>query len=283
MMLHQEDLSRLAGREVYDRSDTRIGKVGQIYMDSTTGEPEWLCVNTGLFGMSESFVPMRDAQLKGDDVYVAFDKDQVKDAPNIDPGQEGISVEQEQRLYDYYGGLGWQAPQRSGVGEPGTRGAEAGTWDRDSEARDSGTWDRDSTGDRDSGMRVGESGVRGGDDAMTRSEERLRVDKERQRTGTARLRKYVTTESVETKVPVQREEARIEREPITEANRDSALGGPDITESEHEVTLHAERPVVEKETVPVERVRLTKDTVTDEQTVSEELRKEQIDTDRPDR
>jgi uncharacterized protein (TIGR02271 family) len=92
----------------------------------------------------------------------------------------------------------------------------------------------------------------------------------------------VTTEQVQTTVPVQREEARLEREPITDANRDAALSGPDITESEHEVTLREERPVVDKETVPVERVRLTKDTVTDEETVGGEVRKEQIETDLPD-
>jgi len=91
------------------------------------------------------------------------------------------------------------------------------------------------------------------------------------------------TEPVETTVRVRRDEPRIEREPITESNRDAAVAGPDITESEHEVTLHAERPVVAKETVPVERVRLTKETVTDEQTVGDEVRKEQIDTDTPER
>jgi stress response protein YsnF len=55
------------------------------------------------------------------------------------------------------------------------------------------------------------------------------------------------------------------------------IAGADITEEEHEVTLHAERPVVAKETVPVERVRLGKETVTQDQEVSETLRKEQID------
>ena len=59
--------------------------------------------------------------------------------------------------------------------------------------------------------------------------------------GVARLREYVTTEQVQQTVPVQREEARIEREPITDANREAALSGPDITESEHEVTLREER------------------------------------------
>jgi len=70
----------------------------------------------------------------------------------------------------------------------------------------------------------------------------------------------------------------LEREPITDANARDAMSGPDLTESEHEVTLHEERPVVEKETVPVERVRLEKDTVRDDVQVDEEVRKERIET-----
>jgi uncharacterized protein (TIGR02271 family) len=87
----------------------------------------------------------------------------------------------------------------------------------------------------------------------------------------------VVTENVATTVPVSHEEVRLEREPITDANRDAAQSGPDITEAEHEVRLHAERPVVTKETVPVERVRLATESVTGEEQVSEEVRKEQID------
>jgi uncharacterized protein (TIGR02271 family) len=87
------------------------------------------------------------------------------------------------------------------------------------------------------------------------------------------------TENVTKTVPVTREEVRIEREPITGENRDDALAGPEISEAEHEVTLHEETPVVEKETVPVERVRLGTDTVTEEETVSEQVRKEEIETD----
>jgi stress response protein YsnF len=48
------------------------------------------------------------------------------------------------------------------------------------------------------------------------------------------------------------------------------MSGPDLTGDEHEVPLHGERSVVEKETVPVERVRLDKDTVSDEVSVDED-------------
>ena len=78
---------------------------------------------------------------------------------------------------------------------------------------------------------------------------------------------------------MSREEVRVEREPITDANVGDATSGPSISEEEHEVVLHEERPVVEKEAVPVERVRLDTETVTDDVTVSEEVRKEQVDTD----
>jgi uncharacterized protein (TIGR02271 family) len=80
-------------------------------------------------------------------------------------------------------------------------------------------------------------------------------------------------------VPVSHEEVRIEREPITDANIGDAMNGPTISEEEHEIVLHAERPVVQKEAVPVERVRLGVDTVTEQQTVTDTVRKERIEAD----
>jgi uncharacterized protein (TIGR02271 family) len=112
---------------------------------------------------------------------------------------------------------------------------------------------------------------------MTRSEEELRVDKQTRAAGRARLRKYVVTEDVNVTVPVQREEVRVEREAITDANIGDAMSGPDISEEEHEITLTEEEVVVSKQTVPKERVRLEKDVVTDQEQVSDSVRKEQIE------
>jgi uncharacterized protein (TIGR02271 family) len=114
---------------------------------------------------------------------------------------------------------------------------------------------------------------------MTRSEEELRVGTETRERGRARLRKYVTTEQQTVTVPVQREEVRVEREPITDANLGDATSGPDISEEEHEVTLREEEVVVQKRAVPKERVRLDTETVTEERQVTEDLRKEQIQVD----
>jgi uncharacterized protein (TIGR02271 family) len=117
------------------------------------------------------------------------------------------------------------------------------------------------------------------DDAMTRSEEELRVGTAERDAGRVRLKKYVVEDEVTETVPVRREEVRLEREPITDANRDAALDGPDISEEEHEMTLRSEEPVVEKRAVPKERVRLEKDVQTEQREVSETVRSERVDVD----
>nr|MBA2638009.1 YsnF/AvaK domain-containing protein [Solirubrobacterales bacterium] len=115
------------------------------------------------------------------------------------------------------------------------------------------------------------------DEAMTRSEEELRIGVARRETGRVRLRKHITTEPVSETVTTQREELRVEREPITDANIGNAMSGGDLTEEEHEVTLSAEEAIVEKRVVPKERVRMDKEIVSEQQTVTDEIRKEQIE------
>jgi uncharacterized protein (TIGR02271 family) len=267
---HIDDLLQRNGN-VLSADGDKIGSVGQVYADDADGSPTWVTVKTGLFGTSESFVPLQGARLEGDDIVVPYTKDQVKDAPRVDTDGH-LEPTEEDRLYGHYGiGGGTQTYTDTTAGRD-TDYAGTGTAGGFAAADDRATGDvRGTVGHDTSGPTT--------DDAMTRSEERLHVGTEREATGRARLRKYVTTENVTKTVPVQREEVRIEREPITDANRDDAMSGPDISDEEHEVILHEERPVVEKETVPVERVRLDKDTVTDQVTVDEEVRKERIETD----
>ena len=114
---------------------------------------------------------------------------------------------------------------------------------------------------------------------MTRSEEELSVGTTERESGRVRLRKYVVNDEVTKTVPVRREEVRVEREPITDANAGDALDGPAISEEEHEIVLHDEEVVAEKRVVPKERVRLDKDVEVDERTVSEDVRREEIEVD----
>ena len=250
------------GQKLVSRDGDKIGTIDEVYVDEQTGKPEWLAVSTGLFGSRVSFVPLAEAQRDGDDIRVPYAKDQVKDSPNAE-ADGALSQDEESRLYRHYGLDYSESRSDSGLPEGqrdrGVTGSGAGI-------REGGTTARDVSGPET-------------DSAMTRSEEELSVGTREVETGRARLRKYVVTEDVTTTVPVQREEVRIEREPITDANRGEAMSGGDITEEEHEVTLHSEEPVVEKRTVPKERVRLETDTVTDEHQVTDEVRKERIETD----
>lgn len=263
-MIDTNNLPGLIGAHVIDSDGDKIGTAAQIYVDTTTGEPNWATVRTGLFGTSETFVPLQNASVESDEIHVAFEKQFVKDAPRIDADGD-LSPEDERILYDYYG-MGYDE------GFVGTMDGDVGrAADFDDSRRGSADARR---GAADSGYDTSGPST---DDAMTRSEERLNVSKENVQAGRARLRKFVVTENQNVTVPVSREEVRIEREPITDANRGNATSGPDISEEEHEMTLNEERVVVDKDTVPVERVRLDKDTVTEQRNVNADVRKEEIE------
>jgi len=271
-MITEAQARELIGRDLVTTSGDKIGRIGQIFLDDETGQPEWVTVHTGLFGTNESFVPLQDANYSEQGLAVPYDKSRIKDAPNIDVEAGHLSREEEAQLYDYYG-LSYSTADNgynTGVQYAGEQQFRSTS---DVEADFGGTTPAvgGNTGYDTSGPTT--------DDAMTRSEETLRVGTETVETGRARLRKYIVTENVTTTVPVSREEVRVEREPITDSNYNSAMSGPELSEEEHEVVLHAERPIVAKEVNPVERVRLSTETTTDTETVSEQVRKEQIDVD----
>lgn len=243
-MLDESQISQISGTTVYGSDGSKIGKAGEVYLDDESGRPEWVTVNTGLFGTNESFVPLSEASLSGDGLSVPYDKNMVKDAPNL--ATDGhLSPEDERNLYAHYN-VGYDTE------------AASGSYD---------TVDTTTTTTRTGDV----------DDAMTLSEEHLEVGKQTREAGRARLRKHVVTENVTQTVPVRKERAVLEREPITDANIGDATSGSDFTESEAEVVLHEERPVVQKVVEPVERVRLGTEEVQTEESVTGEVRKERIE------
>jgi uncharacterized protein (TIGR02271 family) len=250
MALDLSDPRDLHGADVTGPHGEKLGKVDTVYLDNRTQRPEWAAVSTGLFGIHVSVVPLAAATYRGGRLEVPYSKDDVQKAPHHDPGQQ-LSVDDEKQLFRHYG-----------VDHDGDTHRDAG---------------RDTRRDEPAGAVGHDTSGPTTDEAMTRSEEELRVGTQTQERGRARLRKYVVTETVTRTVPVSREEVRVEREPITEANAPAAHDGPAISEEEHEVVLHEERPVVGKETVPKERVRMDTETHRDEQQVSDEVRKEQIE------
>ncbi|WP_377267236.1 PRC and DUF2382 domain-containing protein [Peterkaempfera sp. SMS 1(5)a] len=307
-MITRQQITTVLDHPVYDAHGNKIGEAKHVFLDDASGRPEWVSVRTGLFGTSESFVPIHDATLVEDHLQVAYPKEKIKDAPAVDVDAGGhLSESEEHRLYDYYGidmDATWAQAQKSGdtgwassgrgaasAGAAGAAGAAAATGTSKAGERSRTPGTSSAAGVADTGYaapgakgmrRTGERGKAteaGG--AMTRSEERLRITTERYETGRARLRKFVVTEEQEMTVPVHHEEVRIEREPITDASRDAALSGPDLTEDEYEVVLHGERAVASTETVPVERVRLLAEDHVEQETVKGRVRKERIEAETP--
>jgi uncharacterized protein (TIGR02271 family) len=239
-MIDSSSLGTLAGKSVTGPGGETIGKIADVYESTDGGGGTFATVTTGAFGGGSSFFPLDAATLQGDTVTVPFDKEFIKGAPRVENDEE-LTAPEEERLFQYYTGAGAQST-----------GSAQGVVGHDTSGPTTDT-------------------------AMTRSEEQLHVGTERVETGRARLRKFVVTETETRTVPVSREEVRVEREPITDANVGAALDGPAISEEEHEVVLTEERPVVAKEAVPVERVRLDTETVTEQVQVTEDVRKEQIE------
>ena len=229
------------GQTMVGSDAEKIGKIDEIYLDAETEQPEWALVHTGMFGSLATFVPIADASAQDDKVHVHFDKAQVKDAPQ--PQADGeLSQADAAALYAHYGL---------------DDGADTDPIEGHDETHD---------------------GRQPSDDAMTRSEQELRVGTIKRETGKARLVKHIVTENVTKTVPVQREEVRVEREPITDANRDAATTGDQLTEAQHEVTLHEDEITVDKQTVPKERVRMHTDVNTEQREITEQIAKEHIDT-----
>ena len=268
-----DQVTRWRGRKAVDADGENIGSIEEVYLDQDSGVPEWLTINTGLFGTKQSFVPITGASDQGDNVHLGYTKQQVKHAPNVD-ASSALSQQEEAELYRHYGLDYGEARSDSGLPENGrgtaVMGDTTGLQDEPAHRHDpTPTGSPEVVGNDVSGPET--------DSAMTRSEEELRVGTAQREAGRARLRKHVVTEKASTTVPVEREQLRVEREPITDANAGKAMAGPAISEEEHEVVLHEERVVVDKQAVAKERVRLDKETVTEEQQVSDQLRKEQVE------
>lgn len=270
-----EDLQRST---VIDQDGDKVGKVGQVYLDDATGQPNWVTVNTGLFGGSETFIPLDKATQDGDDLRVPYTKAFIKDAPNLDADSH-VDESQEDELYRYYGLQGGGDQVRDG--RDGRDGRVDG---RDAAA--AGAAGTANTGDRRDDLRDGDArhrddvaaaGAARGDDAnsVVRHEEEVNVGTERVQTGRARLRKHIVHDTETVTVPVEREEVEIVREPIADGEHGGRLSDEDV-----EVTLSEERPVVEKDVVAKERVGLDKNVVRDQEQVQTDVAREEVDIER---
>ena len=270
----------LANATAYDVNGDKVGGVKDVYVNDTSGQPDFVSVNHGLFGGGDSIVPLRGHTLQDGELHLAFAKDRIEDAPDLDENGHLTNADQE-AFYRHYGLEGVEERTQydtgavAGAGAAGAAGAGAGyAADNYGQHAERDFADRDADyADRDFADRTAATN----DGSIIRSEEQLNVDTERVEAGQVHLRKYVVHETETVEVPVEREEVRVTREPITDADRANFDGN--IGEQEASVTLHEDRVNVSKESVPVEKVSLDKETVRETQQVTEDVAKERIETD----
>ncbi|MDU7598861.1 MAG: PRC and DUF2382 domain-containing protein [Corynebacterium sp.] len=298
-----KNIKDLFNATAYDKNGEKLGDVNEVFVDDQSGQPTFVEVNHGLFGMNSSLVPLRGHDFSGDDLKLGFSKDRIKDAPDFD-SDKPLTPEAQSDIFKHYGldnardvtdykdsnldskrdvqaGADKEHNLTAGAGAAGAGVAGAGVAGAhaDEKKADTHTTDAAAT-ERKAGVADDAAAARTNNDGeLIRSEEQLNVNKERVASGEARLRKYVVTDTESVEVPVEREEVRVERTPINAEDAKNYNGAISGDSEEASVTLHEERVNVNKETVPVEKINLKKDTVRDTETHTEELRKEQIDTD----
>lgn len=233
------------GREIAAADGTPYGRLDDLFVGSATGEPEFgvVTVDAEGGGTKQVAVPLRGARLRGDVLQLPLDPDRVRAAPAVRERVETIPPESGERVLAFFG-LGGEAPTTPmpPVHPPAGDPARA-------------------------------------DDAVEAvlSEERLDVGTERRAAERVRIRKQVVTEEVTLTVELRREELVIEREPIGPDEVGLAPCGAIGEGEDLVVVLHAEEPVVDRRVVPVERVRLRRDTVVEQATVTEPVRREEAE------
>jgi hypothetical protein len=194
------DYGTWTGRNAYDVNGDKIGSIKDIYFDDVTGRPEWIEVKAGLF-KGTRLAPLSGARIDTDAgdaedrLRLAFDKDRVKDAPDMDTGDEHLSSGQERELYSYYGfnwddrndtdfgyGRAWDKQRFGRMHVPGQRGDVPGQRHTQTPSSHEDT---------------------------TRSQDEPLVRKQREEAGTVRLRKYLVTEPPQhTTGPVGRQDVK---------------------------------------------------------------------------
>ena len=300
-----KNIKDLFNATAYDKDGEKLGNVNEVFVDDQSGQPTFVEVNHGLFGMNSSLVPLRGHDFSGDDLKLGFSKDRIKDAPDFD-SDKPLTPEAQSDIFKHYGldnaqdvtdykdsNLDSKRDVQAGADKDhnlaagaGVAGAGAGAAGAHANEKKEATHTTDAAAaERKAGVadnaasKNAAAAHTNNDGELIRSEEQMNVNKERVATGEARLRKYVVTDTETVEVPVEREEVSVERTPISAEDAKNYNGTISGDSEEASVTLHEERVNVNKETVPVEKINLKKDTVRDTETHTEELRKEQIDTD----
>ena len=270
--------AQLTGARVISGDGQVVGTIQEIFNDDKDGTPVWARVRSGT---RELFVPLRGSRVVKDGLSVPFDSRQIMSSPDVGVKQH-MSAAQTDQLKRHFG---LTVPTQAG---PPDADRERGQAQREQAQREQTRPGETERGQDQGGRRLRDEAQTGelrrdegqvGEDWLIRTEERFDVGTEMLESGRARLHKYVDVEPVEQTVHVFHEEYEIERVPIS---AEEHVRG-EIAEGEQEIALHEMRPVLHKEAVPVERVRLKKKRVDEDRTLRDEIRKERLEVENGER
>ena len=256
--------------DVVDGAGDSIGSLNALWTDRDNGQLEFLGVKTGWIFGSNHVVPIDKVQIDeaNRQVRLPYTADFIKGAMTIDADSE-ITEAQEAEIHRYYGDGGHVAT--------GSRTTTATT-------AAAATGATAATGANLTADRRTETGVTTGKAGETIDvalrEEQLKVGKRTVEAGAVRLRKIIRTEVVNQPVELKHEEIVVERVPASEiraggAGDIAAFEGKDIP-----VPLRKEEAVVAKEAVVTGAVRVRKTEDVETQTVSDTVRKEDVQVDK---
>ena len=249
------------GRPIADVTGRPYGTLEELFVGRTTGEPEYGIVSVtrlGEQGTKRVAVPLEGASIEGDVVLLPLDRSRVREAPAVERTVESIPPEAGEMIARFFAGS-WQSDRT--VEQPAVTAATTPVAPVVPDVPDTGEAE------------------------VVRSEEELVVDKETHATERVRLRKVVVEEEVTVTVTLRREELRIEREPVEQApvadvdHLERGSGDAQLVEGELEFVLLAEEPVVHKRVVPVERIKVARDTIVDQRRITDQVRKERVEVD----
>ena len=102
MTFTEGEVRRLQGATVVDGSDQRVGTIGQVWAGAS-GEPAWVSVHTGMFGMNETRMPLDGAEFTDGRLRTPFRRSLIHDAPDVGAGpDQPLDDVSKRRLYAHY-------------------------------------------------------------------------------------------------------------------------------------------------------------------------------------
>lgn len=106
------------GSRVDDIYGANVGRLEDVWIDPGTGVPRWLLVKEGRFGGRTTLVPFEDATAGTGHVWVPYEREIVRGAPEIEPGAP-LTQQVESSLRTHYA-----ASTPVAISHRGTAGSE---------------------------------------------------------------------------------------------------------------------------------------------------------------